>query len=1231
MKIVFVHGHMFNAQTWSRARARLKESGIDLRLFTQQQTAREAAAFMEEEGADIFIGQLFRDLPHHDALLASAENAKTRVGLGWDMPPGFSTLTDEETAELGRYLEKISADNYVNGIRYLAACAGADLSFDPPRPVQTRGVYHPDAPDLFSSVSDYAAWRAGRPGAPGGGPVVGILCYHGQIAEKNHADIDAVARAVEAHGMVPLCVASEGAQDAGLPPPERHPWLAYLRESRASKALGLSALVNLMAGRLLSTPDDATLLEELNVPVFQMIRLYHQSPGDWEADAGGLGPGSFGMIYGLAQPEMAGVIEPTLAAGTVPETDPSSGLDLRRYVPVPERLDHVCGRLRRWIRLRTLPNAKKRLTIVLNNNPCKGVEATLGLAAGLDTFESLARFITALKAAGYDTGDAPEEGGALLDLFLRRKAISEFRWTTVDEIVDKGGALQMVDAGRYLPWFDALPEAARQKVNEDWGEFPGQGMVYRKNGSDVLLVTGLEFGNLKIMIQPKRGCYGAKCNGEVCRILHDPALSPPHHWLATYRYIQETSDAVIHFGAHGALEFLPGKRAALSAACFPEISLGDLPNIYLYVMDVPGDGLVAKRRGRAVMATHLTPVYRPAAPDADILALERLLLEYQSASDHKEHRRRDRVKEKMIPLMKSLNFEDPEWEGVDFDHRAGFLARRIARLRRTLAPSGMHLLGAPPDEEGTAAMVSMILAGQGSRVEIPEIRNAIKRETGPFADRCREIGGKIAMSAREIPQLLRALNGEYIEPGLSASLNLGKTEALPTGRNFYATDVRALPTRAAWAVGKTLADNLLETYIRDEGRFPESVGISLWSIDAFKSDGEVFCQILHLMGMRPVWDANGRVSGIEPIPLEALSLTVDGRGYSPRPRVDVVIQTSGILRDMVPHFADLADEAAVLGARLDEPHDLNFIRKHTDERMAELKAEMGDRFTESEMARMATFRVFSSAPGTYGVGVGLALDASAWETEGDLAETYVNWGGYAYGSQGAGGFPRVGGREARQLYAKSLKTVDAAYMRQYSPEYDLVDCGCYAGSLGGMSVAAKAVSGKNARIYWADVNTAGDLSVRDLKEDIEISVKAKLLNENWIENQKKHAYKGAGAVSGRVNNLFKWSATTRKVDKWVFDEVVETYIRNEENLAWLRSENPYALEELTRRLLEAESRGMWAADADRLDAVRQAALMVEGDMEETMGDVKEEFQGGKVEVLTAASVETWAPKWRLGK
>jgi cobaltochelatase CobN len=440
-----------------------------------------------------------------------------------------------------------------------------------------------------------------------------------------------------------------------------------------------------------------------------------------------------------------------------------------------------------------------------------------------------------------------------------------------------------------------------------------------------------------------------------------------------------------------------------------------------------------------------------------------------------------------------------------------------------------------------------------------------------------------------------------------------------------------MPTRAAWEVGKVLADNLLRKYLKDEDRFPESVGISLWSIDAFKSDGEVFSQALALMGIQPVWLESGRVCGIEPIGLDDLTLTLEDGSVVQRPRVDVLIQTSSILRDMVPHFADLMDEAAVMAGELDEPLELNAIRKHTLEQIEELRQELGERLPVESLHRMASFRVFSSAPGACGTGVGLALDASAWNDEADLAETYINWSGFAYGSDKVGQTGRISGMEAQQVFASQLKKLDVTYMRQYSPEYDLVDCSCYTGCLGGMSVAAKAVSGQRARIYFADKNTDDDHSVRDFAEDLEASVTSKLLNENWIEDRQQEGYQGAGEVASRVNTLFKWSATTESVAGWVFDRVVSTYIQDQERLEWLRRENPYGLEEMTRRLMEAQSRGLWTPAEDIFIAVQEAALLIEGDMEENIGEVIEEFQGSKVEVMTADDVEKWQPKWKLAR
>ncbi len=431
-------------------------------------------------------------------------------------------------------------------------------------------------------------------------------------------------------------------------------------------------------------------------------------------------------------------------------------------------------------------------------------------------------------------------------------------------------------------------------------------------------------------------------------------------------------------------------------------------------------------------------------------------------------------------------------------------------------------------------------------------------------------------------------------------------------------------------MGKQLADNLLRKYLDEEGRFPESVGVSLWSIDAFKSDGEVFCQILYLMGMRPHWGANGRVIRVAYIDLDELSIDLEDDRTVTRPRVDVVIQTSCILRDMVPHFADLIDEATCMAGGLDEPFERNFILKHTRERIDELKKEVGGELSDSEIRRMASFRVFSSPPGTGGTGVGLALDASAWETEEDLAETYINWAGYAYGSDQGGKLARVAGMQAHRIYADNLKGLDVSYMRQYSPEHDRggrrmlhrFSGGHERGRQGGQRQTGQALLGRHQR-RGRPVRARSQGRYRGIGARQTVQQKLDRKSEKSRLQGRRRAY------PSRVNNLFKWSATTHQVEKWVFDSVVETYLRDKENLEWLREQNPYALEEITRRLMEAQSRGLWNADADMLADVQDIALMIEGDMEEAMGEVTEEFQGAKVDVMTAKDVEKWQHTWKI--
>lgn len=801
----------------------------------------------------------------------------------------------------------------------------------------------------------------------------------------------------------------------------------------------------------------------------------------------------------------------------------------------------------------------------------------------------------------------------------------------------------MMGAKEYHSWFDQQHQQVQDKILEDWGPFPGEGMAWKQDGQDVLVITGLRYGNIHIINQPKRGCYGAKCTGEVCRILHDPTLSPPHHWFATYKYIRDNSEAVIHFGTEGALEYLPGKQNGLSGCCFPEVTLGALPNFYVYVMDAIGEGMVAKRRGQATLVDHLGPVLSQAGLDEDMLRLQGLLDQYRSTRQSDDRLRLAALQEELEPLLEELQLGGTDGDN-DFEQQMDLAGRRLAAIQRTLSPEGLHILGQSPSPASRGRLLATMLRKPAAVLEsTEELGQRLSGDATAYeraAELLADIGSQTPLDDRissemqsfalivedrlsqcnlELDRIFLALEGTYIPPGPTGSLASGRIELLPTGRNFYGKDVSLLPTRAALQVGEQMAHKLLERYLEEEGNFPERVGISIWSSDAFKSDGELFCQILTLMGVRPVWDKQEKVTSLEVIPLEELQLEYHGE-KRPCPRVDVTIETSGIMRDMVPHFCELLDQAVLLISKLDEPHEWNAIKKHTEEMLDELRRDSTEQLNDKEIKRMASFRIFSSAPGTYGLGVGLALDASAWTSDEELAEIYINWGGHALGS---GGKSTV----ARNMLARQLSGLDVAYMKQASEEYDILDCGCYAVSQGGMAAAGRALGGKQVKLYW--IEAGGDREICDVKEQLQRSAATRLLNMRWIESMKEHGYQGAMAVGSRVNNLFKWSATSHQVDGELFDRVVSTYILDEENRNWLMEENPYSMEEITRRLLEAASRELWQPDEEILTAVRHTALEIEGDMEEIMGEVSEEFQGSKVEVLGADKVEKWQHEWRI--
>ncbi|MCS7279851.1 MAG: cobaltochelatase subunit CobN [Thermodesulfobacteriaceae bacterium] len=454
-------------------------------------------------------------------------------------------------------------------------------------------------------------------------------------------------------------------------------------------------------------------------------------------------------------------------------------------------------------------------------------------------------------------------------------------------------------------------------------------------------------------------------------------------------------------------------------------------------------------------------------------------------------------------------------------------------------------------------------------------------------------------ASKEIEALLKGLDGRYILPGPSGLITRGRDDVLPTGRNFYSLDPYRVPTQTAYEVGKRLAEKLIEKYLLEEGRYPENVAIFWMANDIMWADGEGMAQIMYLLGVKPKWLSNGRIKGFEIIPLRELK----------RPRIDVSIRVSGITRDNFPMCVELIDEAVQVVASLAEPEEMNFVRKHTLEMMDQNGGDL----------RSATLRIFCSMPGTYQAGTQLAVYASAWKTEKDLAEVFLYWNGYAYGKG-------IWGEAKHKELANILKTVDLTYNKVVSDEYDLFGCCCYFGTHGGMTASAKYLSGKFVKTYYGDTRNPNHVEVRDLADEIRRVVRTKLLNPKWIEGMKRHGYKGAGDISKKIGRIYGWEATTQEVDDWIFDDIARTFLINEENKRFFQENNPWALEEIARRLLEAWGRGLWSPAADVRENLKKIYLEIEGWLEETVGEIKGDFQGGSIDVVTVEEIEFWKSK-----
>ena len=988
-------------------------------------------------------------------------------GTAQDVRAYFLTLqywlagSDDNVVDMIRAL----IDRYASGARQgLRGAMKAAL----PRDYPEVGVYHPKMPARMS------AKLADLPSNRGTKGTVGLLMLRSYVLAKDAAHYDGVIAAMEAKGLN-VIPAFAGGLD-GRPAIDA----LFMKDGKAT----VDAVVNLTGFSLVGGPaynDTAAaeaVLTKLDRPYLAAHPVEFQTLQAWGANNMGLLPLESTMM--IAIPELDGGTVPMVFGGRSDGTDtpctgchrgctfPATGA-VRAMESCAERAEMLAARVTKLIELRRAREAERRVAIVLFNFPPNAGAA--GTAQFLAVFESLHATLKRLDAEGYDV-EVPATVDALRNAILGGNAA---RYGSEANVHARVSADTIVARETHLA-----------EIEASWGPAPGK---LQSDGSAVQIL-GARFGNVFIGIQPALGI-----EGDPMRLLFEGRFAPTHAFAAFYRWLKEDfrAHAVLHFGTHGSLEFMPGKQTGLSAQCWPDRLIGDLPNIYLYAANNPSEGVLAKRRSGATLVSYLTPALTKSGV-------------YKGLADLKASVERWRSSPASDPDTALLaELIETQAEALDLDGSdVAALAARLYEIERELIPQGLHVAGLAATRE---ERIDMILAASESRGEPLSVDTATALVDGKIkidTPLLKEMAAldKALSTNHELDGIVRALSGRYIQPVSGGDL-LRAPEILPTGRNIHGFDPFRLPSAFAVKDGAAQAQRLVERSLADSGRLPETVAMVLWGTDNLKSEGAQIAQALALMGARPRFDSYNRLAGAELIPLAELD----------RPRIDVIATLSGVFRDLLPLQTRMLAEAALLASQVDEPVEQNFIRKHSLAHQAKHGCDLDT----------AALRVFSNAEGAYGANVNLMIDDGSWSDPNELADSFERQKGYAYGVKGA---------PVRQaaILASALKTVDCAYQNLESVELGITVIDQYVDALGGISRAVtRAKGGQTAPVYIGD-QTQGAGKVRSLQEQVALETRTRILNPVWTEGLLRHGYEGVRQVEASVTTTMGWSATTGEVD-----------------------------------------------------------------------------------------------------
>ncbi|MDZ8032954.1 magnesium chelatase subunit H [Nostoc sp. DedSLP04] len=1118
------------------------------------------------------------------------------------------------------------ADKYV--FKGLEKQNFAPSTYEQPVVYPDLGIWHPLAPNMFEDVREYLNWYTARKDISSDlkdplAPCVGLVLQRTHLVTGDDAHYVAMVQELEALGARVLPVFAGGLDFS-------KPVDAFFYEPTTNIQL-VDAVISLTGFALVGGParqDHPKAIESLkrlNRPYMVALPLVFQTTEEWMDSDLGLHP--IQVALQIAIPELDGAIEPIILSGR----DGTTG----KAIALRDRVEAVAERALKWANLRRKPKLDKKVAItVFSFPPDKG---NVGTAAYLDVFGSIYEVMKALKNNGYDLPELPESAEALMQEVIH-DAQAQYNSPELN-----------VAYKMSVPEYEALTPYS-QRLEENWGPPPG----HLNSDGQNLLIYGKQFGNVFIGVQPTFGY-----EGDPMRLLFSRSASPHHGFAAYYTYLEQVwkADAVLHFGTHGSLEFMPGKQMGMSGDCYPDNLIGSIPNLYYYAANNPSEATIAKRRSYAETISYLTPPAENAGLYKGLKELSELIASYQTLKDSG---RGVSIVNSIMDKCRIVNLDKdihlPETDARDMsaedrDNIVGNVYRKLMEIESRLLPCGLHVIGKPPSaeeaiatlvniasldrqEEGLQGLPGIIANSIGRNIDdiyqnndrgiledvqlLQDITLATRAAVTALVQEQIDAEGRVSLVSRlnffnmgkkepwvealhkagypkvdgaalkplfeylefclqqvcadnELGALLKGLEGEYVLPGPGGD-PIRNPDVLPTGKNIHALDPQSIPTTAAVQSAKIVVDRLLaRNKAENDGKWPETIACVLWGTDNIKTYGESLAQIMWMVGVRPVPDALGRVNKLELIPLEELG----------RPRIDVVINCSGVFRDLFINQMNLLDQGVKMAAEADEPLEMNFVRKHALQQAQDMGINL----------RQAATRVFSNASGSYSSNINLAVENSTWDSEAELQEMYLKRKSFSFNSDNPGIMD-----ESRQIFESTLKTADATFQNLDSSEISLTDVSHYFDSDPTKLVANLRGDGKKPASYIADTTTA-NAQVRTLSETVRLDARTKLLNPKWYEGMLNHGYEGVRELSKRLVNTMGWSATAGAVDNWIYEDTNETFIKDEEMQKRLLNLNPHSFRKVVSTLLEVNGRGYWETSEENLDRLRELYQEVEDRIE----------------------------------